>query len=60
MSTESQQPERRAESANSPSSEQARISSTELLRGRQQLEIDHAGEVYRLRITKTGKLILTK
>ena len=37
-----------------------RITSSELLQGRQQVEIEHGGETYRLRVTKAGKLILTK
>jgi hemin uptake protein HemP len=37
-----------------------RVTSSELLRGRQQIEIEHGGELYRLRVTKAGKLILTK
>lgn len=36
------------------------ICSTELFAGRRELSIDHAGEIYRLRITGKGKLILTK
>ncbi|MFP5410838.1 MAG: hemin uptake protein HemP [Gammaproteobacteria bacterium] len=31
-----------------------------LFRGRQEILIRHNGEHYRLRITKSGKLILTK
>lgn len=31
-----------------------------LFHGRQEILIDHKGETYRLRITKNGKLILTK
>lgn len=31
-----------------------------LFRGGQEILIDHQGETYRLRITKNGKLILTK
>ncbi len=31
-----------------------------LFQGRQEILIDHKGETYRLRITKNGKLILTK
>ncbi|MGQ5521835.1 hemin uptake protein HemP [Chitinimonas sp. PSY-7] len=31
-----------------------------LLQGHQELEIAHRGEVYRLRLTRNGKLILTK
>lgn len=37
-----------------------RVSSEVLFSGAQQLVIEHAGEEYQLRITKQGKLILTK
>ncbi|HEY3301352.1 MAG TPA: hemin uptake protein HemP [Methylophilaceae bacterium] len=37
-----------------------RVSSEILFSGSQQLVIEHAGEEYQLRITKQGKLILTK
>lgn len=37
-----------------------RISSTELMQGAREVVIMHEGEEYVLRITKTGKLILTK
>lgn len=37
-----------------------RIRSEDLLHGRQQIEIEHDGELYRLRLTRSGKLILTK
>ncbi|TQF76580.1 hemin uptake protein HemP [Elioraea sp. Yellowstone] len=37
-----------------------RLSSRELLGTRQEVEIEHQGEIYRLRITRAGKLILTK
>ncbi len=36
-----------------------RLTSTDLLRGRREVEIEHAGRIYRLRITASGKLILT-
>ncbi len=36
------------------------VSATELLKNRQVLVIEHAGERYLLRLTKNGKLILTK
>ena len=36
-----------------------RLSSRELLRGRAEIEIVHGGRLYRLRITASGKLILT-
>ncbi|PHV12428.1 hemin uptake protein HemP [Chitinimonas sp. BJB300] len=31
-----------------------------LLQGHQEIEIAHRGEVYRLQLTRNGKLILTK
>lgn len=37
-----------------------RLSSQSLLGGRREIEIDHGGAVYRLRVTSLGKLILTK
>lgn len=37
-----------------------RISSTELLAGTNELQIEHNGEAYLLRLTRQGKLILTK
>lgn len=36
-----------------------RISSAELFAGGREIEIDHNGRRYQLRITQTGKLILT-
>lgn len=36
------------------------IRTDRLFQGRQEILIDHQGETYRLRITKNGKLILTK
>ncbi|HOX71855.1 hemin uptake protein HemP [Dokdonella sp.] len=38
----------------------ARIDSADLLRGGRELLIAHAGEEYRLRLTRNNKLILTK
>jgi hemin uptake protein HemP len=37
-----------------------RVSSAELLGHARELMIEHAGEIYRLRATSKGKLILTK
>ncbi len=37
-----------------------RIASENLLAGGRELEIEHGDEVYRLRQTRNGKLILTK
>ena len=36
------------------------IRSEELLRGTREVLIQHAGELYRLRLTRNGKLILQK
>ncbi|MBI3861242.1 MAG: hemin uptake protein HemP [Planctomycetia bacterium] len=36
------------------------VRSDDLLRGGREILIEHAREVYRLRITRNGKLILTK
>jgi hemin uptake protein HemP len=37
-----------------------RVASTDILRGSPEVEIDHRGTLYRLRVTSLGKLILTK
>ena len=37
-----------------------RLDSRQLFQDGQEIDIDHAGSVYRLRITSLGKLILTK
>jgi hemin uptake protein HemP len=39
---------------------QKRIDSSRLLAGARELVIDHAGQHYRLRLTRNDKLILTK
>lgn len=36
------------------------LTSNELFQGNREVLIEHNGEVYRLRITRTGKLILNK
>ena len=36
-----------------------RVSSADLFEGTREIEIEHNGRHYRLRITQTGKLILT-
>ena len=36
------------------------VRSEELLRGRDEVLIDHQGSLYRLRLTRSGKLILHK
>jgi len=45
----------RAETGSKP-----RLTSQELLAGRPEIEIEHDGAIYRLRLTKAGKLILHK
>lgn len=37
-----------------------RLSSAQILHGDGEIEIDHGGALYRLRVTSLGKLILTK
>lgn len=49
---------RHADDARPPAQE--RIPADLLFRGRQEILIGHHGETYRLRITRNGKLILTK
>lgn len=47
--------------ANAPvRSKPRRVTSAELIGDGREVVIEHAGEEYRLRITSTGKLILTK
>lgn len=43
-----------------PPAEPADIDTAELLGDRTEIRIRHAGAIYRLRITRGGKLILTK
>jgi hemin uptake protein HemP len=43
-----------------PREPSAVIPSHELLRGTREVLIDHSGEIYRLRLTRNGKLILHK
>lgn len=44
----------------SPTHHERRIESCKLLGGHHEVIILHAGEEYRLRLTRQGKLILTK
>lgn len=41
------------------SSETARVQLQDLLQQRREIEIDHGGKIYRLRLTQANKLILT-
>lgn len=36
-----------------------RITSATLMQGRREVEIEHSGKIYRLRVTQLNKLILT-
>jgi len=45
---------------NKPTRGRRTVKSSELLRGGHELLIDHHGEIYSLRETSKGKLILTK
>jgi len=40
--------------------ERPRLHSSALLNGHKIIEIEHHGEIYRLQLTRQGKLILTK
>jgi hemin uptake protein HemP len=50
----------RAESAASPPAPPLEINSEALLGGRTEVRIRHRGEIYRLTLTRAGKLILHK
>ncbi len=39
--------------------DQARVRLQDLLQERREIEIDHGGKIYRLRLTQANKLILT-
>ncbi|MGH8469637.1 MAG: hemin uptake protein HemP [Gammaproteobacteria bacterium] len=43
-----------------PAPPKRRLASDDLLAGRNEIIIEHAGQEYHLRHTRTGKLILTK
>jgi hemin uptake protein HemP len=53
-------PLRSSRPASVPTAELPRWSSETLLHGGHQVEITHGDQVYRLRLTSLGKLILTK
>ena len=63
MSEEEPKRSRRPSDANKkakPSPQRLVFQSSELLQGRREVWIEHAGEMYRLRVTSAGKLYLTK
>lgn len=43
-----------------PAPQRKRVSSQELLANEREIEIEHVGQLYRLRLTSLGKLLLTK
>lgn len=49
-----------ARSGASPAPAALRWQAAHLLQRQREVEIEHAGQVYRLRLTAQGKLILTK
>jgi hemin uptake protein HemP len=53
-------PEPVASPSRPPAAAPAEISAETLFQGQQEVRIQHQGEQYRLRITRNGKLILTK
>lgn len=55
-----QPPQMRADSSEDPRITPRELDSTELLRGEKEVLIRHAGEIYRLRLTRNDKLILQK
>ncbi|TFW17390.1 hemin uptake protein HemP [Duganella callida] len=52
-------PARAVGAAAQPAVPVKRVSSAGLMEGGRELEIDHGGRIYRLRITQLNKLILT-
>lgn len=49
----------KAEMQQSPMTGAARIKSEDLFRDQREIEIEHHGRIYRLRVTQLNKLILT-
>lgn len=49
----------KAEMQQAPATGAARIKSEELFRDQREIEIEHQGRIYRLRVTQFNKLILT-
>jgi len=60
MNNNSNTPSAPSPSAAAGSADTGRLHSRELFQGRQEICIEHANQLYRLRITRQGKLILTK
>lgn len=61
MSSEQKPEQPRPASNTSPKVQlDIRIQFTELAAGRNEVQIEHRGQVYRLRVTRNGKLILNK
>lgn len=60
--THEQQPEphRQAPQAVHAEQQAVRLRFLDLARGRNEVQIEHRGQIYRLRVTRNGKLILNK
>ena len=54
------EPSLRAAGTSAAPGTRPRVPSSDILRGSAEVEIDHRGTLYRLRVTSLGKLILTK
>jgi len=60
MKTEVPLPDAKPEMSRNPSSQPRPLDSVDLFGAKDEVEITHQGETYRLRRTRQGKLILTK
>ena len=60
MKPQAEPPETQPQAPQMPSRAPSPLNSAALLKGREEIEIAHQGETYRLRRTRQGKLILTK
>jgi hemin uptake protein HemP len=58
-STPQNQATSKAQSTISPHPQVVRLNSHEMMQQMREVEIDHEGKIYRLRITQLNKLILT-
>ena len=52
--------DRNQNAPDAPSDRVRAVASEDLFQGQRELLIEHAGETYRLRLTRNGKLILNK
>jgi hemin uptake protein HemP len=57
---QSNAPDGSSPDSNTNDPERLIVKSTEVLRGRTEIWIEHGSEMYRLRLTRAGKLLLSK